>query len=119
MKKIVLILVIVCLVAGNVSALDLTNLRAYPVPVNPRQGEEITIAATDLSDATRIDVTIYDVNGDKVFSRTYTSGTSVTWNCRNSRGKIVKPGLYIIKIVVEGDDAGEYGKKILRILVKG
>ncbi len=67
----------------------------------------------------RVSFTVFDFNGDRVTKRTFTSAaSSVSWNGRDNRGSVVKPGLYIIKVVVENDADGDYGKKMIRILVK-
>jgi flagellar hook assembly protein FlgD len=59
---------------------------------------------------------VYDINGDLVRTLKGSSG-DVYWNGRNGAGRLVKPGLYIIKVEIEGSD-GNYGKKMLRIIVQ-
>ncbi|MFC1669032.1 T9SS type A sorting domain-containing protein [Spirochaetota bacterium] len=97
----------------SIFAFDLKSIVAYPVPFNPKNGVltvEDRVAAAD-----KISITIYDINGDKVFSSSNAS-SSITWNGRNRRGMRVKPGLYLIRVTVE-DNSGDYGKKVIRILV--
>ncbi len=97
-------------------AYDTSSIKAYPVPFNPKQGSVLSI---DVPASYRVTLTVYDINGDRVTERSYASATSpITWSGRNSRGRIVKPGLYILMIIVENDTNGDYGKKLLRILVK-
>ncbi|MCP4137697.1 MAG: T9SS type A sorting domain-containing protein [bacterium] len=117
--------VIVFMVLAGVNAafaLTATNIVAYPVPFNPNKIKFITIgepgATAEFS--LRVDINIYDINGDKVFSRTY-SKLPVQWNGRNSSGSLVKPGMYIIKVKIEDEnESGDYGdfrSKLIRILV--
>lgn len=96
------------------------DIIAYPVPFNPKNHNNIQIGfkpgAADIVPVNRINIEVYDINGDRVFSRDYTSLNAV-WNGRNSKGKLVKSGLYIIKISMEDTVTGDYGQKMIRILV--
>ncbi len=93
-------------------AYDMKNVIAYPVPFNPKK-TTLKIANPSGYD---LKAEIYDVNGDLVCEKRGSS-TTVIWNGRNADGKLVKPGLYIIRITVEESSTGDYGKKIIRILV--
>jgi len=99
-------------------AFDMKDIIAYPVPFNPQQ-KTLTIgykAGSSLSlSGYKVKATIYDINGDLVLEKSRSQGPLI-WNGRNSSGRFVKPGLYILKVEVE-DDNGDYGKKIIRILV--
>lgn len=98
-------------------ALDLKNVVAYPVPFNPNKGTLIIgdPANTTYLNSHKIKLAIFDINGDLVIEKAV-SGVAVVWNGRNGAGRFVKPGLYIIKVEVDDDD-GDYGKKVIRILV--
>jgi len=109
-----LIFVIILLysIAHNGYSINLNDVYAFPVPFIPRIHKFLTIK---ISDATHAKCSIYDINGDVVKKL---SGTAnMIWNGRNDNGEIVAPGLYIIKIELEGI-GGEYKKKIIRILVQ-
>ena len=60
------------------------------------------------------------INGDRVFGRTYSEmgATGIKWSGRNTKGDYVRPGMYILKLVLENYSTGEYKKKIIRILVQ-
>jgi len=98
--------------------LNMSGVIAYPVPFNPDKKALIiedkgnTITTT----VDRMEVEIYDINGDTVYKRTVSSAESLTWSGYNSRGKMVKPGMYIIRVRIE-DQSGAHGEKIIRILV--
>ena len=119
MKKYILIILFL-VVSSSFSSLFAGQIYAYPVPFNHKKGHTtIKIGASPaIPSQSRIDLKIYDINGDLVFSRIYTDISNIQWNVRNSRGQRVKPGLYIIRIEVEAD-AGVYFKQNIRILVAG
>ena len=103
------------------SALNTKDLVAYPVPFNPKKGtvQYITIGNDPNKAPLSIDkfkIEVYDINGDKVCTRHYNSATAI-WNGRNDNGVLVKPGMYIIKATVENTATGEFGRKIIRILI--
>lgn len=101
-----------CAIAHNSYAIDLNQVYAYPVPFIPGVHSTLTIK---ISDAQNAKCTIYDINGDIV--KTLSGTTDIKWNGRNDVGKIVAPGMYIIKIELERAD-GEYKKKIIRIVIQ-
>ncbi len=122
MKKYILIILFL-VVSSSFSSLFAGQIYAYPVPFNHKKGNTtIKIGASPaIINASRIDLKIYDINGDLVFSRVFVGVSDISniqWNVRNSRGQRVKPGLYIIRIEVEAD-AGVYFKQNIRILVAG
>lgn len=98
-------------------AVEMDKIAAYPVPFNPKKQNRITIgypSGVTGPAVYNIKIEIYDINGDRVASR---SGSQfpLYWNGRNDSGRYVRPGMYIIKVVAENDS--EYGKKNIRILV--
>ena len=109
----------------NLYPLNLDSIIAYPVPFNPRKGvkyltirdENSLSGQVDGVDVNRVEMSVYDINGDQIFHRSF-STIPVQWSGRNSLGRMVKPGLYIIKLIIEKRDSGEAGIKVLRILVK-
>jgi len=125
MNKILLLFSLVLLLAGAGGALDMPRVKAYPVPFNPTQDSALKILVpADIGGDVTITFSVYDINGDLVTTRSFAAASyaidsEVIWNGRNSRGSIVKPGLYIIKVIMQNETTGDYGKKIIRILVKG
>lgn len=112
MKMKIIILLMVPLLGQSVYAYDMKNIYAYPVPFNPNKHD--TIKITNPS-ADNIKMTVYDINGDIVIEKSG-SASPFIWNGRNSSGRLVKPGLYMIKVEIE-NAGGDYGKKVIRILV--
>jgi flagellar hook assembly protein FlgD len=119
LKKIIFItLLLVC--CNPLYALTANDIIAYPVPFNPNKNT-LTIgtqAAGDLSGYS-VKASIYDINGDLIIEK---SGSgNIKWNGRNKSGRVVKPGLYILKVEIEKDDPAadksEFVKKIIRILI--
>lgn len=121
MKKIkffAALLILVTIPLVQVNAYDMKNVIAYPVPFNPKKHTAVTIEnqIAPLTSAYNINVEIFDINGDSV--RTLSGvGPQLVWNGRDSSGRYVKPGLYMIKVTVENSSTGDYGKKVIRILV--
>ncbi len=114
------VLVAALLMPASVPAIDMRSIIAYPVPFNPdRQTMKIGYEQGATPDALdSVSIQVFDINGDMVLSRSYTSlNPPVIWNGRNSAGIMVSPGMYIIKITAENSATGEHGKKIIRILV--
>jgi len=109
------ILIVMLALTQSLYAFDIKDIAAYPVPFNP-QKKILTVDTPGSSlGSHNVTITIYDINGDLVTKKTF-STFPVKWNGRNGSGKLVKPGLYILKVEVDDDD-GTYGKKIIRILV--
>lgn len=123
MKKIILILLgslaLAFVIQTGSSALDLSSIIVYPVPLNPyRNPLTIKGEATVYASTYKVKIEIFDINGDPVFSGNFMSLTIINWNGRNNNGRMVKPGLYIIKISAENLSNGDFGHRIIRILVK-
>lgn len=111
-----MIIILMLTLSQSLYALDMKNIVAYPVPFNP-QKTKLTVGDPGAVPGAphKIKFSIYDINGDTVLSKSL-SQLPVKWNGRNGSGKLVKPGLYIIKVEIDDDD-GDYGKKVIRILV--
>lgn len=110
-----IIFIIILAFSNAAYAYDMKNIAAYPVPFNP-QKKVLTIGTPgQTSSPHTIRMEIYDINGDLVIKK---SGSQIpfVWNGRNSSGRYVKPGLYLLKIEID-DENGDYGKKVVRILV--
>ncbi len=115
MKKIILP-VILTIFAHTAYAYDMKNIAAYPVPFNPQKNMlKIGLPAGVSEPHTSVRIEIFDINGDTVMTRS-ASSLPVIWNGRNTSGGFVKPGLYMVKIEID-DNNGDYGKKVIRILV--
>lgn len=111
-----IIFIIMLVFSQTAYAFDMTNIVAYPVPFNP-QKNLLKIGYPPPTTASHtVKLAIYDINGDLVIAKSF-SGFPVIWNGRNCSGRFVKPGLYILKVEVDDSDDGDYGKKVIRILV--
>ena len=120
LKKIIFItLLLICYNTVHAAiTITASEIIAYPVPFNPNQ-KTLTIGekagGSDLSGYS-VNVSVYDINGDLIIEK---SGSgNIKWNGRNKSGRIVKPGLYILKVEIEEyGNPSNYIKKIIRILI--
>jgi len=115
--KFKIIIIIMLLSSEILYAFEMKDIAAYPVPFNPKKitlkiGYPVGMAVPS---GYSINVIVFDINGDLVVKKTGAQ-MPVVWNGRNGSGRYVKPGLYILKVEIESID-GDYGKKIIRILV--
>jgi hypothetical protein len=116
-KKMMWAAVIVITISAGLFASITSGIIAYPVPYNPDRGVmQIADKSGTLTGVTKVEVTIFDINGDQVFSRIYPGLSGATWTGRNSSGSKVRPGFYMVKVEVE-DVGGFRGSKTIRILV--
>ena len=119
-KKFFLIVgLLIC--CNSLYGLTANEIIAYPVPFNPKKNTltiGTNVSGTPLTGYS-VNVLIYDINGDLIIKKT--ASGNIKWNGRNKSGRIVKPGLYILKVEIERDDTGsnksEFVKKIIRILI--
>ena len=95
--------------------INMSGVIAYPVPFNPNVVPNMTIRFDGVTVSGTIKMNIFDVNGDVIFTQNY-STSSFTWNGRNTNGRLVAPGMYIIKVELQNND-GSTGKKLIRILI--
>ncbi|PKL37270.1 MAG: hypothetical protein CVV44_16690 [Spirochaetae bacterium HGW-Spirochaetae-1] len=116
---------VMMLLPSMLFAFDPAHIIAYPVPFNPKQGVKFITIEYDQSKGAEVYekmvVEVFDINGDsvrKIEKIGAPTVAAVIWNGRNDRGNLVKPGLYIIKVTVENETLGEYGKKLIRVLIK-
>lgn len=104
------------------AGINMSGVHAYPVPFNPKKsGASKAIALKGFSclDCS-VKMEVFDINGDKVVSRTFNIASyeiKNAWNARNVSGKLVSPGMYIIKLSVENSSDGDFGQKIIRVLI--
>ena len=87
---------------------DFSNLYCYPNPVRPEYSGDLRIMGL-MADSY---VTITDVSGNLIM-RTRSIGSSITWDLRDSDGRRIEPGIYMIHGV---DSEGKKGK-ICKFLV--
>ncbi len=87
---------------------DFSNLYCYPNPVRPEYSGDLRIMGL-MGDSY---VTITDVSGNLIM-RTRSIGSSITWDLRDSDGRRIGPGIYMIHGV---DSEGKKGK-ICKFLV--
>ncbi len=121
MKKLIVTVFIAVLAffcSETLQAVDTGKIIAYPVPFNPRKGDRVlTIEHKSGITTYSVKVEIFDVNGDLVFKRKF-STLPAHWNGHNDRGNLVKPGFYIMMLDIEGAGTDHsQGKKMIRILV--
>ncbi|HPS58464.1 MAG TPA: FlgD immunoglobulin-like domain containing protein [Spirochaetota bacterium] len=112
LKTFAALLVLVIISFASVNAYDMKDVVVGPVPFNPKKDMILNIRNPQLYN---LEISIYDINGDIVYTKSG-STNPVIWNGRDGNGRHVKPGLYIIKVIAE-NAAGNYGKKVIRILV--
>ena len=65
-----------------------------------------------------VSLEIYDLNGHRVrlVERVLKSGGySMAWDGRDDSGAVVGPGLYILRISTEADDAGEARTRLISV----
>ena len=98
-------------------AIDMSGVFAYPVPFNPKKWPAIKFDKGTLPTGNVVKMEVFDINGDSVITRTFSSISAALWNARNEKGKLVSPGMYIIKISIEDTSTGDFGKKIIRVLI--
>ncbi len=121
MKYTAIVIIVFFLAWGNIYALNTKSIIAYPVPFNPRKGsiKYITIGnppSVPPLAVDRITIEVYDINGDPVTRKVFSS-SEARWNGRNDKGKLVMPGLYIIKVTAENSMTGDFGRKLIRVLI--
>jgi len=86
-------------------------LSAAPNPFNPR-----TTISYDLPRAAQVSLAIYDLTGYRLTvlaDRTFAAGThTVTWNGRDSRGRAMPSGTYIVRLET---DSGVEARKLMLV----
>jgi hypothetical protein len=95
------------------------DLYNYPNPFNPKAGE-ITHISFFSSNATTVELFIYDLSFHLVYYRKFTAdelglGTprkTIHWNGRNLRGEVAANGIYLARVVM-----GEEKSPMLKIVV--
>ena len=95
---------------------DMKDVIAAPVPLNPNTHVLSILNLPTECDSFTLEV--FDATGDRVVTREYTTHNNVRWNGRNSFGKMVRTGMYIIKITAKNTKNDSYGMKTIRILVR-
>jgi hypothetical protein len=116
----IIAIIFVLFIANALFSLNVERIVAWPVPFNPSR-HMLTIdyapdAVRDSPAPDRIQMTVYDINGDKVFEGTYSS-LPIAWNGRNASGNTVHPGMYIVRLVVEQVSQGSLARRVIRIVV--
>jgi hypothetical protein len=90
----------------------------YPNPFNPS-----TTMYYDVKNASFVDISIYNVLGQKVItlvSENHTPGTSypATWNGVNNQGNPVASGMYYARMTARSNDGSEFSASQKLLLVK-
>lgn len=93
------------------------RLIAYPVPLNPAL-QTLQLKYQSSASVSNVDVDIFDINGDKVFSRHYAALSDFRWKGFSGSGRSVGAGLYIVKVKSEDSATGAVKTDTVRILVK-
>mgnify|MGYP003588869243 CR=1 FL=1 len=118
MKRSALLLLASCAILAAVlsPAAGKDRLIAYPVPLNPdTQSLKLKYSPVDYTGPAV--VTIYDVNGEKIFSRSCADLGLFQWKGYTDKGKHAGPGMYIVKVRYESAN-GAVTTDTVRILVK-
>lgn len=119
MKRIISTLSAVCAIFFTVlsplAAKD--RLIAYPVPLNPSL-QTLQLKYQSSVSVSNVDVDIFDVNGDTIFSRHYATLSDFRWKGFTNSGRSVEAGLYIVKVKSEDSATGAVKTDTVRILVK-
>ena len=104
--------------------IDMSGVYAYPVPFNPKKSPTKVIKFNDGPTlpptptlAGTVKMEVFDINGDMVITRTFASLSAAQWNARTEKGRLVSPGMYIIKLSVNDEATGNFGKKNIRVLI--
>ncbi|MCL2026441.1 MAG: hypothetical protein FWG92_06520 [Leptospirales bacterium] len=115
-----------CLFAVNLAFanIDMSGVHAYPVPYNPKKSSVRVIQFKGwptTSGVAKVKMEVFDINGDRVLSRTFSPVSTAQWNARNEKGRLVSPGMYIIKLSLDDPGAAEtaenFGRKTIRVLI--
>lgn len=100
-----------------------SNFKAEPNPFTPN-GDGINDEMTVLFDVQRlltpkpVRLEIFDLNGRRlrlIERRLLSGGYSQQWDGRADGGQIVPPGLYVLRISAEADDAGNAQMRIVSV----
>ena len=75
---------------------DYSNIHAYPNPVRPDFDDKVIITGL-MANST---VKITDVAGNLIY-QTRSVGGQVSWDCRNSKGRRVASGIYLVMAATE------------------
>jgi len=90
-----------------------SELSNYPNPFNPT-----TTIKLQLAEAGKVELSIYNIKGQKVktlLDCTTTTGTfNCNWNGRNESGKRVASGQYIVKLKVNGEEKASLKMTMLK-----
>ncbi|HPR17605.1 MAG TPA: FlgD immunoglobulin-like domain containing protein, partial [Candidatus Cloacimonadota bacterium] len=90
-----------------------SELSNYPNPFNPS-----TTIKLQLAEAGKVELSIYNIKGQKVetlMDCTTTAGTfNCNWNGRNESGKRVASGQYIVKLNVNGEERASLKMTMLK-----
>jgi hypothetical protein len=92
------------------------KLIAYPVPFDPAH-QTLRLKYAPVLGAGNVRVQIYDINGDLVLSRSYSSIAGFIWKGYTDSGKRVATGLYIIKVRWEDSATGKIKIDTVRVTV--
>jgi hypothetical protein len=105
------VMLILCMRAETRAA---EKLIAYPVPFNP-VSETLQLKYEPTRSSGSVRVEIFDINGDKVLSRTHSAISDFKWKGYNDEGRRVSTGLYIIKVRWEDSVTGQVRTDLVRI----
>ena len=125
--RLIFFLLIIFLLTVNVSASNLENIFCYPNPFSPYTGEGKLNIQYQLTKDAGIKITIYNLIGDVVYTKTYEKGISdiskagqgsyeIEWDGKNNDGRYVADGGYILQI--KADDGSNIVVKYIKIKVR-
>ena len=116
-RKSFIVLIILFLMAGTISAFTINFNNSNPLirPYGGAQVMRITIAGTSI---TSYEMKIFDLNRRLVCNLPKTAALECQWNGKNTSGKDVYTGLYILHIKVVDNGKEEMNKYRIAILRK-
>ncbi len=129
-KKIGIILMLVFLPV-SLFADNIANLKCYPIPFSPFKDDGMLKISYSLSYYTESEITIriFTLTGNLIYSKTYPKGSGTVtagisqgprnfqiWDGKNSDGRYVADGGYILQIKAT-PSSGEEEVKYVKILV--
>jgi hypothetical protein len=116
MKKKVYIALAVFLLIQTFQLSAAEKLIAYPVPFDPAN-TTLSLKYQPPRTVNPVQIEIFDVNGDRIFSRKYANIDDFHWKGFSDDGKKISNGLYIVKVRWEDALTGQIITDAVRVTV--
>jgi hypothetical protein len=117
MKKTVYIILTVFMIIQTFQLKASEKLIAYPVPFDPANTTLKLKYQPDRTGGISVNIEIFDVNGDRIFSRKFADIGDFRWKGFSDDGKKISNGLYIVKVRWEEAATGKVITDAVRITV--